>query len=241
MDEADEIRPPMKPVKGEQLVFPLRMPSVLVAEGFVAAPSNALARRWLNQTGWPERRLLLWGPEGCGKTHLLYVWARRRDAPVLDARELDDDWPVTGAACAIDHLDGPTDERALLHFLNRARESRTMVLFASRHPPSRLAVALPDLASRLRAVMTVAVGLPEDSLRAALLMKLLAERQLVVAQPVMDWLCRHLPRTGSAMIDAVRRLDREALAHGRPITRALARSVLADLLEPVGDDDIGDG
>ncbi len=35
-------------------------------------------RHWPgSDADWPERRLALFGPEGCGKSHLLHIWAER--------------------------------------------------------------------------------------------------------------------------------------------------------------------
>ena len=219
----------------EQFAFALRPPADMTEARFVRARSNADARAWLAQEEWPDRRLWLWGPEGCGKTHLLHVWASRRGARVMDARLLDSvtmEPKAVPGALALDNVGAVGDERALLHLLNMARDSRAHVLMAGVAPPSRLDVALPDLASRLRATVAVAVGKPEDTLRATVLLRLLAERQLVVGQHVTDWLCRRLPRTGSALLEAVERLDAEALARRRPVTRTMARHVLADLLKP---------
>ncbi|WP_029605332.1 DnaA/Hda family protein [Kozakia baliensis] len=232
MDEGGENLLTQNAMKRAQLALALRTPPDLTEARFVAAASNARARTWLAQTGWPERRLWLWGPEGCGKTHLLHVWAQRRGALVLDARTLDWEKAERAPRIAIDHVERVQDERALLHLLNAARERRASLLLAGRVPPARLAIALPDLASRLRAVATVAIAPPEDSLRATLLLRLLAERQLIVSQPVTDWLWRNLPRTGSAILEAVERLDHAGLAHGRPVTRILAQEVLADILAP---------
>ena len=52
------------------------------AEGdFRHAASNADAWAWLGRTQeWPDHRLALWGEAGCGKTHLLHIWARRTGA-----------------------------------------------------------------------------------------------------------------------------------------------------------------
>ena len=130
---------------------------------------------------------------------------------------------------ALDDADSHPDEAALLHLLNHARESGVRLLLAGRTPPSRWKVRLPDLASRLRAVTTVAIGAAEDELLAALLMRLFAERQLSVSAAVQDFLLTHLPRTPGALREAVARLDRRALALGGRISRPLAAAVVCEL------------
>ncbi len=233
-DAGNEGLTPVNPAG--QLALALRPPASMAARDFVPAPSNAQARRWLNQTGWPDRRLMLCGDDSCGKSHLLHVWALRRGTSVIDAVSFDRADLVKlvetpPAALAIDHIDRVTSERALLHLLNLAREHRTTLLMASRVSPMRMPMILPDLASRLRAITLVPIASPEDSLRFTLLLRLIAERQMIVSKPILDWLLKNLPRTGDAIVAAVDRLDRAGLAHGRPLTRSLAREVLSGLLD----------
>jgi chromosomal replication initiation ATPase DnaA len=78
---------------------------------------------------------------------------------------------------------------------------------------------------------------PSEDLLAALLMRLLSDRQLSVSQSVQDWLLTRLPRSPSVLRQAVARLDRASLAFGRPITRSLAAGVLAGESFPVADAD----
>ena len=219
----------------EQLTFALR-PSPSVSEShFIASPSNALARRWLSHTGWPDRRLLLTGKAASGKSHLLHIWADRLKAPVVEASTLDGSalaghYAILPPAMAIDHLENIVAEDVLLHLLNMAREQRTTVLIAARAAPSSLPLVLADLASRLRAITVVSIGDPEDSHLFALMLRLLAERRLVLPEHLIGWLLCHLPRTTSAVAVAVDLLDQAGLSQGRPITRAMAKKILSELL-----------
>lgn len=129
---------------------------------------------------------------------------------------------------AVDDADA-APERPLLHLLNAAGEAGLPVLLAGRAAPARWNAGLPDLASRLRAITAVRIGPAEDELLRSLLARLLAERQLVVAGPLQDWLRLRLPRSQGAIREAVARLDRAALAGGGRVTRALAQAVAADL------------
>ncbi|MBV9786260.1 MAG: chromosomal replication initiator DnaA [Acidisphaera sp.] len=194
---------------------------------FLPAPSNEAARRWLTRCAeWPEGRLALWGEAGCGKTHLLHLWAGAVPLAGPALRGLPE---IAGERLAIDDADACPDEPALLHLLNAAAEAGTPALLAARTPPSRWPVRLADLQSRLRAITAVEIGPPEDALLKALLERLLAERQLPVAPALQEWLLLRLPRTAGAVREAVARLDAAALAAGGGVTRALAASVLGEL------------
>ncbi len=206
-----------------QLALPFQHVPDYARMAFLEAPSNADALALLqDNTAWPLRRLAIWGAEGSGKTHLLHRWASRHSTNVLSGASLALS-PPTGPI-AIDDADLAA-ERPLLHMLNAASEAGFPLVLASRAAPARWAVGLPDLASRLRAMLAVELRAADDALLRALLAALFAHRQLPVAEHVQDYLLLRLPRHPAALREAAARLDRLALATGGRITRALAARV----------------
>ena len=204
----------------DQLRLPFARRDRFTDAGFLRAPSNQAALAWLARPeDWPGGRLVLWGPPGCGKTHLLQVWAAQHGA-ALQALDAPPAQPV-----AIDDADR-VPERALLHLLNAAAEAGHCVLLTAIRPPSRWDIALPDLASRLRAATAVEIRPPEDALLRHLLASQLAERQLRVDDTVLDWLIARLERTPAAIRDAVDRLDAASLATNGRFTQRQAAAVL---------------
>jgi chromosomal replication initiation ATPase DnaA len=132
------------------------------------------------------------------------------------------------AAIAVDDADQVPEETALLHLLNAAGEAGKPVLLTAQAPPARQQQKLPDLASRLRASLTVEISPPDDAMLSALLFRLAASRQLILNAQVSQFLLTQLPRTPAALREAVARLDRAALASGGKITRGLAGQVLGE-------------
>lgn len=218
-----------------QLLLPFPHAPGYDSRDFLPADSNQNALAWL-ETDWPEHRLALWGAAGCGKSHLLHVWAEQTGAPVQMGQSLKDlDHLPERGGLALDDADTIAPEPLLLHLLNTARDRGLRVLLSGHTPPSRWPVRLADLSSRLRAMTAVEIRPPTDDLLAALLMRLLADRQLNVASSVQDWLLTRLPRSPAALRQAVARLDRFSLASGKAITRSLAAKVLADKLSADGE------
>ena len=214
------------PSESLQMLLPFPRAHNFDSRDFLPAASNQEALAWLD-ADWPDRRLALWGPTGCGKSHLLHLWAERAGATILAGRNLQDleGVPESGAL-ALDDADTVTAEPLLLHLLNTARDRGLCILLSGHTPPSRWPVRLPDLSSRLRAITVTEVRPPSEDLLAMLLTRLLSDRQLSVAQSVQDWLLTRLPRSPAALRQAVALLDQVSLISGKPITRVLAAGVV---------------
>jgi chromosomal replication initiation ATPase DnaA len=203
-------------------------------EDFLVAPCNQAAVAWLDRwPAWPGPGLALHGPPGCGKTHLAHVFQARvlaagRRARLLRPADLERETPQAlldvADACILDDAP-PVAERPLLHLHNALAERGGQLLIVSRLAPARWAVGLPDLASRLAALPAVRIDPPDDSLIAGLLVKLFADRQLIVAPGVVAYLTARLERSFEALRRAVDLLDRESLVRQRAVSLALAREI----------------
>jgi chromosomal replication initiation ATPase DnaA len=214
-----------------QLVLDLAHAPSRARDDFVEAPCNAgglaIVERWPD---WPAYASLLIGPEGAGKTHLGTIWAERADARTVDAATLStiDPRELMGRHLFLDDADAAAGvrETKLFHLLNAATEHGTSVLLAARTLPRAWGVALPDLASRLAALPLVEIGLPDEALIRAVMVKQFADRQIDVPQEVVAFLLPRMERSFSALATLVARVDRLALAERRPVTRAVAARAL---------------
>jgi chromosomal replication initiation ATPase DnaA len=218
-------------VQPRQLAFALPHAESLSRDNFLEGPANAAGVALVD--GWPEwpnRIMLLVGPEGSGKSHLAVIWAEQAGARSTTAHALTaaavPGALATGALVVEDLRSSDFDERALFHLINLAREDGAFVLVTARGPPSAFQIELRDLRSRLRAVPTVSLLPPDDQLFRALIVKLCADRQLAVDETVVGYLATRIERSYAAARRAVGLLDTEALRLGRPVTRALAAELL---------------
>jgi chromosomal replication initiation ATPase DnaA len=119
-------------------------------------------------------------------------------------------------------------DRALFHLYNLMRERRGHLLLIAEQPPARRRIALPDLASRLRAAPAVAVAPPDDELLGSIILKQLADRQLHAGPGVVQYLVARMERSAEVARRLVAALDRRALAERREIDRRLAADVLSE-------------
>lgn len=219
--------------KPEQLVFELPHRPAMGLEDFLVSQSNAaavaLVDRWPD---WPIGAAIISGPKGSGKTHLSNVWRLRTSASQVQAREIRRDVVpglVERGALVIDDVTSVADEAALFHILNLVREQRLQVLLTTHRPPGELSVSLPDLHSRLKALPVAAIEAPDDALLRAVLVKLFADRQLLVEPRLIDFVLLRMERSMAAAARFVAEADRRALVAQRRLTTALASQTLDEL------------
>ncbi|WP_407164778.1 chromosomal replication initiator DnaA [Bradyrhizobium sp. ORS 111] len=220
-------------VQPRQLALALPHEERLTRDDFLEGPANEAALTLIDRwPDWPNRIMLLVGPEGSGKSHLAAIWAEHAGARSTSAHALTADAVpgalATGALVVDDLRPSDFDERAMFHLMNLARQDDAFVLLTARVPPSAFEIELRDLRSRLRAVPTVTLLPPDDHLFRGLIVKFCADRQMTVDEQLVSYLTTRIERSYAAVRQAVELLDTEALRLGRPVTRALAAELLRD-------------
>lgn len=218
----------------QQLVFDLPHLDAFEAEDFLISRCNEAAVNLINQwPDWPGHAVVLSGPAGSGKSHLVSVWRQRSSADAISMLDVTpaaiERFQQSGKLAIEDVAEGyaPDTERLIFHLLNQARESKGQILLTCRQPPGELGISLPDLRSRLRALPVAEIQPIDDALLAGLLIKLFSDRQLGIDPGVIKYLTRHMERSAQAARSIVERIDRLALATHRKVTRTLAAEALA--------------
>jgi chromosomal replication initiation ATPase DnaA len=201
---------------------------------FIVADSNRApfdaVHSWPN---WPAPAVILVGPKGVGKTHLLELWSLHAASAQCRVSDLREDFNPTRYALrpvALDDADQVTGqigrERALLHLYNLAMQNKQTFLMTASSYPQQWGLLLPDLASRLRAAVVIEIAQPDEELMRQLYLKLFADRQLQVSAPVIDWLLARMERSAVTAQQIVAAIDQTALQLQKPITVWLARRAL---------------
>lgn len=207
-----------------QLRLPLKQETSRRASDLEVSASNAVAAEALED--WPSEPgsvMALYGPAGCGKSHMAAAWVERVGALALHGEEAGwcDPLELEGRSVLLEEADGADDE-ALFHLINLTQSGGGALLMVSRDPPASWMVRLPDLKSRLNAIRTIAVEVPDDVILSAMLRRSFAARNIVPGEGVIDYLVRRIDRSAQSAEMIVDRLD---MFH-RPVTRVLARQVL---------------
>jgi chromosomal replication initiation ATPase DnaA len=200
------------------------------ADFFPSASNRAALAMVDGWQDWPSGRMLLIGPQGAGKTHLAHIWAGVSGAQITPAASLHSadlaDLASAGAVVVEDaQAIAPQGEAALFH-LHNLLSNAGHLLITARTPPRDWGLGLPDLLSRMQAMPITQLAAPDESLIAAVLVKLFRDRQITVPPNLIAYLAPRIDRSIGAARDIVARLDARALADSRAITRALAAEML---------------
>ncbi|MGZ9099483.1 MAG: chromosomal replication initiator DnaA [Brevundimonas sp.] len=218
-----------RPSPDDQMRLPLQRDLPEGAEGFVASDCNRAAVEAL--ADWPNLiggAMAISGPAGCGKSRLAQIWAERVGAVALHGAEaaLIDPMELEGRPVLLDRA-RDVDDETLFHLINLAQAPGGALLLVARSAPSSWDVALPDLRSRLDAVISIPMEAPDDAVLTAMLEARFAERGIRPQKDVIPYLLRRIDRSAAAAADVVERLD----AMHRPVTRSLARAVVEGAAE----------
>ncbi len=202
-------------------------------DDFFVSPSNrmalALIEGWRN---WASGKLVLTGPDGAGKTHLAHVWAELSGARIVAAASLGlmDVPSLATAPVAVEDVPDIagdiTAQTALFHLHNLLLAEGHALLLTGAGAAAQWPMTLPDLKSRIQGTTSIALEPPDDALLSAVLVKLLADRQLTPKPDLIPYLLSRMDRSFSAAMNVIDQLDAASIALKRPVTRHLAAQVL---------------
>lgn len=252
-----------EPVPADRTAPACRKARGLTLETFVVGQSNCLAYKSVEMASHRPGSLsplVLHGPTGVGKTHLLesmvnaYRKHRRQAAAVyLSAEQFTSQFveALHGSGLpsfrrkyrdvgllVIDDIQFFAGKRQtlveLLHTTDTLLRAGSQLVFAADRSPAAMKTLGPELIARLQGGVVCRMEPPEYATRLGIAGQLAASLEMQVPDDVLAYMATHLTSQTRELAGALKRLHASSLAHDRPITLALAEEALADLVQQHG-------
>jgi DnaA family protein len=218
----------------EQLIFELATPEPPSLANFLPGSNReavAALVKFANGEA-AESGLVLWGPPGVGKTHLLQATADAAAGkrPVLYCAEpgsLPDDAPLPTALVLVDDVDraDAVAQGRLFTVYNALKATGGALIAAAALPPARLPLR-DDVRSRLGWGLIYEVLALADADKPVALATYARSRGFMLGDDVIAYLLAHGRRDMTTLMATLAALDRHSLATKRPITTPLLKDWL---------------
>ncbi len=227
----------------KQLLLNWPVSEKFAQSNFLPAVSNEKAVKWIDS--WPNWQrgeeqfhcLIIYGPDGCGKTHLAHVWQKISKAKIIAGEDLGKSDFISGdnLVFVVEDVDSfvnnSTTQEALLHLLNWTREQGGYILLTARKRPKKWPINLADLSSRLLASEASKISLPDDDLLKDIMIKQFSDRQITLSKDVIKYLIARTERSFDAIRNLVKDIDNLSMSEKKKITIPVVKRVLEDRVE----------
>ena len=191
----------------------------------------------------PGRALYLWGPPGCGRSHLLRAMIKDQKARLIETTTAPQEMMALATpSCdlnaheivAIDDIQEMTEEQqaAVFALYNRWRELAAtdqafrLVVTGDRAP--MMMSLREDLRTRLGWDLVFRLEPLSDTEKLEALTAYALGRGLPLSEEVLDWMLTHYTRDIRQLFALVDALDRYSLSKHRTVTVPLVRQMLSD-------------
>ncbi|MDP2752427.1 MAG: DnaA/Hda family protein [Rhodocyclaceae bacterium] len=181
-----------------QLLLDIQPKPIPTLDNFIVGTNSEL----LAALRQDKKRVYVWGPTGCGKTHLLM--ATVRDAVVDDVHRL-------------------TEEEQVVLF--RLFNQEGSLLLAGDQPPARLSLR-EDLRTRIAQCLVFEIRPLSDEDKLNALRHHAKMRAMQVSEPVFRYMLIHGRRDWPSLMGLLNHLDQISLEQHRVITLPLLKEIM---------------
>jgi DnaA family protein len=191
----------------------------------------------------PGRALYLWGPPGCGRSHLLHAMIKEKRAHFFNHETLSDNImalatlpadQIEAEVVAVDDIQEMTaaQQAAVFALYNRWRElaatNQAFGLVVSGDRAPMMMSLREDLRTRLGWDLVFRLDPLSDAEKLEALKAYALRRGLPLSEEVLDWMLTHYTRDIRQLFALVDALDRYSLSKHRTVTVPLVRQMLSD-------------
>ena len=216
-----------------QLIFKFPFKAKYYEQDYYVSSNNFSAYRLIESwPNWPDKWVNIFGPTGCGKTHLSNILKKKiNSVEILNAENITDETisKFENLNCLIiDNYEKNIDEKTFYSILNSSKQLDTYVVINSFLPIKDIKFDLKDLRSRAKSFMNLGIELPTDDLLTVIISKFFSDKQIELNPKISEYIIKNTERSYEKVFKCIKEIDDLSLSSGKSININLIKKVLKD-------------
>tara|TARA_B100000427_G_scaffold305741_1_gene291951 strand:- start:109 stop:771 length:663 start_codon:yes stop_codon:yes gene_type:complete len=217
----------------QQLIFNFPFKKTYLSQDFYVSKNNFNAFKLIESwPQWPSRFINIFGPIGCGKTHLANILSSKINSLIISSQKIDENIInqfKTKECLIIDDFDNDIDENLLYSIINLANQDNKYLIISSPISLKKFKIELKDLNSRFTSFIEVGIDLPTDDLVKVILTKNFSDKQITISKKNIDYILNNIDRSYEKINLFSSLIDNLSLEKAKPINLKLIKDVLIKL------------
>ena len=217
----------------QQLIFNFPFKKTYFSQDFYVSQNNFNAFKLIESwPQWPSRFINIFGPKGCGKTHLANILSSKIGSLIISANKIDNNVIgkyKTKECLIIDDFNNDIEENLLYSIINLALQDNKYLIISSPISLKKFKIKLKDLNSRFTSFIEVGIDLPTDDLIKVILTKNFSDKQISISKKNIDYILNNIDRSYEKINLFSNLIDNLSLEKAKPINLKLIKDVLNKL------------
>ena len=217
----------------QQLIFNFPFKKTYLSQDFYVSKNNLNAFKLIESwPQWPSRFINIFGPIGCGKTHLANILSSKINSLIISSQKIDENIInqfKTKECLIIDDFDNDIDENLLYSIINLANQDNKYLIISSPISLKKFKIELKDLNSRFTSFIEVGIDLPTDDLVKVILTKNFSDKQITISKKNIDYILNNIDRSYEKINLFSSLIDNLSLEKAKPVNLKLIKDVLIKL------------
>lgn len=217
-------------IKMKQLIFKFPFKTNYFEEDFYVSTNNFEAYKLIETwPKWSSRFINIFGPAGCGKTHLANIFYKKINSFFINASNLNNDSlsAIKSKECLIiDEFQNNIEEKLFYSVLNQTHLSNQYIIINSLKPIQTFEVKLNDLKSRFSSFVNIGIDLPTDELIKVIISKNFSDKQVKIDSNLLEYILKNIDRSYESIFNLIEKLDNFSLSTGKSININLIKKAL---------------
>ena len=216
-----------------QLVFKFPFKTKYYEQDYYVSNNNFSAYRLIESwPNWPNKWLNIFGPKGCGKTHLSNILKKKIGVTqILEAKHIDNEsiFKIEKLDCLIiDNYANNIDEKLFYSLLNESKQVNSYIVINSILPIRNNNFKLVDLKSRAESFVSLGIELPTDELLRVIISKSFSDKQIEISPNISEYIIKNIERSYEKVFKFIKEIDDLSLSSGKSININLIKKVLTN-------------